>query len=59
MKRTSNHDDASYFDNVRTCTFDVSDTAIHLIPPIIRSVLTYRNMERDFSGGWKVIAKNR
>ena len=30
-----------------------------LIPPVIRSVLTYRNMERDFSGGWKVIAKNR
>merc|ERR1719400_2445279 len=23
-----------------------------------KSVLTYRNMERDFSGGWKVIAKN-
>ena len=31
----------------------------HLIPSITRSVLTYRNMERDFSGGWKVIAKNR
>ena len=26
---------------------------------ITRSVLTYRNMERDFSGGWKVVAKNR
>ena len=26
---------------------------------LTRSVLTYRNMERDFSGGWKVIAKNR
>ena len=24
-----------------------------------RSVLTYRNMERDFTGGWKVVAKNR
>merc|ERR1712088_1053154 len=23
-----------------------------------KSVLTYRNMERDFSGGWKVVAKN-
>ena len=26
---------------------------------LTRSVLTYRNMEREFSGGWKVIAKNR
>ena len=26
---------------------------------LTRSVLTYRNMERDFSGGWKVVAKNR
>ena len=24
-----------------------------------RSVLTYRNMERDFTGGGKVVAKNR
>ena len=31
----------------------------HFISLFIRSVLTYRNMERDFSGGWKVVAKNR